>query len=48
MVDNSKFGKVMPYTFATLDDVDILITDVLPEESIVEMANKCGTVIVFE
>ena len=48
MVDSSKFGKVMPYTFATLDDVDILITEVLPEESIVEMASQCGTAIVVE
>ncbi len=48
MVDSSKFGKTMPYTFATLEDVDILITDVLPEKSILELAEKFGTAVVFE
>ena len=48
MVDSSKFGKSMPYTFATLENVDILITDTLPERSIVEMAKANGTAIVFE
>ncbi len=48
MVDSSKFGKSMPYTFATLEDVDILITDVLPEKAIVELAGKHDTAIVFE
>lgn len=27
LLDTSKVGKVMPYTFATLSDIDILVTD---------------------
>ena len=27
MLDTSKIGKIMPYTFATPDDIDVLITD---------------------
>ena len=27
LLDTSKVGKVMPYTFATLSDIDVLVTD---------------------
>ena len=27
MLDSSKIGKIMPYSFAQLDDIDVLITD---------------------
>ena len=27
MLDSSKIGKIMPYTFAHLDDINVLITD---------------------
>lgn len=27
MLDSSKIGKIMPYTFATVKDIDVLITD---------------------
>ena len=27
MLDSSKIGKIMPHTFARLDDIDVLITD---------------------
>ena len=27
MLDSSKIGKIMPYTFAHLEDIDVLITD---------------------
>ncbi len=33
MLDSSKIGKIMPYTFARLEDIDVLITDDnFPEE----------------
>lgn len=33
MLDSSKIGKVKPYTFAQIEDLDVLITDdVFPEE----------------
>lgn len=48
MVDSSKFGKTMPYTFADLGDVDVLITDTLPSDEVVSAAGEQGTAIVFE
>ena len=27
MLDSSKIGKIMPYTFARVEDIDVLITD---------------------
>ena len=27
MLDSSKIGKIMPYTFAHIEDIDVLITD---------------------
>ena len=27
MLDSSKIGKINPYTFAQLEDIDVLITD---------------------
>ena len=33
MLDSSKIGKIMPYTFARMEDIDVLITDDdFPEE----------------
>ncbi len=47
MVDSSKFGKTMPYTFASLDDVDVLITDVRPDEAIMKLARQSNTKVIF-
>ncbi len=27
MLDSSKIGKINPYTFARIEDIDVLITD---------------------
>ncbi len=48
MVDSSKFGKTMPYTFASLDDVDVLITDVRPEDIIMKLARQSNTKVIFD
>lgn len=48
MVDSSKFGKSMPYTFATLQDVDILVTEIRPEDDVLKSASAAGTIIVFD
>lgn len=47
MVDSSKFGKTMPYTFASLDDVDVLITDVRPDDAIMKLARQSNTKVIF-
>ena len=43
MMDSSKIGKSMPFTFARLDEIDVLITDNAPEdfgEEIKAMSNN--------
>ncbi len=43
MLDSSKIGKIMPFTFAHLEDIDVLITDeAFPSElkKIIEEKNK--------
>ncbi len=47
LCDSAKFGKSMPYTFAALDDVDILITEKQPGEETTAAAKKSGTKIVW-
>lgn len=47
MVDGSKFGKSMPYTFAALKDVDVLITDKKPDAALASLAEKTGTEILY-
>lgn len=48
MVDSSKFGKSMPYTFATLADIDVLITDAEPDEQVKALAEQSGTTVIYE
>ncbi len=45
MVDSSKFGHSMPFTFAGLEDIDILITDTKPDEHILVKAQECGVTV---
>lgn len=40
LIDGSKIDKNMPYTFATMKDIDILICDIKPNEMIKKMADK--------
>ena len=41
MLDSSKIGKIKPYTFARLEDINVLITDSLfPEELKNELKEK--------
>lgn len=45
-MDSSKFGKSMTYTFGTLDDVDILITDDNLPEDVAQAAKKAGVTVI--
>lgn len=40
LMDGSKIDKNMPYTFANMKDIDILICDIKPNETIKNMAEK--------
>jgi DeoR/GlpR family transcriptional regulator of sugar metabolism len=43
LMDATKINKLMPYTFAKLEDVDYVICDVSLPECFIENATKCGT-----
>ncbi len=47
LCDSAKFGKSMPYTFATLEDVDVLITEKQPCEEVAKAAEKSGTAVIW-
>ena len=41
MLDSSKIGKIKPYTFARLEDINVLITDsAFPDELKAELKEK--------
>ena len=42
LMDGSKIDKNMPYTFAALKDIEILICDITPDESLLKAAEKQG------
>ena len=47
LCDSAKFGKSMPYTFAALDEVDVLITEKQPDEEILKAAKKSNTSVIW-
>ena len=48
LVDASKFGKSMPFTFATLDQIDLLITDQRPSDEIMDSATQNQVTVLWE
>ena len=48
LVDASKFGKSMPFTFATLDQIDLLITDQRPSDEIMDLASQSDVTVLWE
>ena len=40
MVDNSKFEKSMPYTFANFEDSDVIITNQFPGDEVLSLTKK--------
>ena len=47
LVDSAKFSKSMPFTFARLEDVNVLITEEKPDEQILEAAKSGNTQILW-
>ena len=45
MLDSSKFGRILPYTFATPNDFDYIVTDIDPEELPQDLASADTKVI---
>ena len=48
LVDSSKFEKSMPFTFANINDIDILITDTKPSDRIVSELEENGVTVRYE
>lgn len=48
LIDSSKFGKTMPFTFTHMEDIDILITDKRPSEEVMELAQKSQIKVIYE
>lgn len=48
MVDSSKFEKSMPFTFATLEQISVLITDMKPSNDVLDAAKKQGVLVRWE
>ena len=46
MLDTSKIGKIMPYTFATPEDIDVLITDDNFPQSVKEKFEERNIVVI--
>lgn len=47
LVDSAKFSKSMPFTFARLEDISILITEKKPDSSVLEAAAQSGVKVLW-
>ena len=45
MLDSSKIGKIKPYTFARLEDINVLITDEIFPEGLKEQFKAMNIVV---
>ena len=45
MLDSSKIGKIMPYTFARAEDINVLICEKMPSEDVLRSAAACGVTV---
>ena len=48
LMDSTKFGKSMPFTFASMQDIDVMVTDKRPDDEIMELAQKYGVSVLSE
>ncbi len=46
LMDHSKIGRSLPFTFATLQDINVLVTDAPPPNEIMQEAEKRGVRVV--
>ncbi len=47
LMDHSKLGRSLPFTFATLSDIDVLICDTTLPEDILALSKKANTRCIF-
>ena len=48
LLDSDKFGKTMPFTFAALGEIDVLVTDKKPSEEVLKAAQENGIQVLWE
>lgn len=48
LLDGTKFGKTMPFTFAHMEDIDIIITDKRPSDEIMDLCEKSQVEVIYE
>ena len=48
LVDSSKFGKSMPYTFASMPDIRYLITEQRPGDEVMKQAEEHGITVLYD
>ena len=46
LMDSSKYDRILPYTFAGIEDIDYLVSDSALPESVTELAKKHNTTII--
>lgn len=47
IMDSSKFDKNLPYTFGTMKDIDVLITDKMPPQELLDQCEEHGVEVVY-
>ena len=47
LIDRHKFGRIMPLTFASLEDIDILISDHRPDDSLLARCMDMGVKYIY-
>ncbi|MGN1080594.1 MAG: DeoR/GlpR family DNA-binding transcription regulator [Acutalibacteraceae bacterium] len=48
LADSSKFGKTMPFCFATFSDIDIIVTDKRPDDGFLFNTNIYGIKVIWD
>ena len=48
LCDETKFNRLMPFTFARLEDVDVVVLDKEPPQDFITSAKDAGTLLIFE
>lgn len=48
LVDSSKFGKSMPFTFSSFEDINVLITDEKPSDEILDFSKEKGISVIWK
>jgi DeoR/GlpR family transcriptional regulator of sugar metabolism len=48
LIDSTKLGKSMPFTFASMQDIDVLVTDKQPDFDVMTLAQQAGVSVLWD